>query len=177
MVKSKKETKTTKTTKTAKVVDFAPAQATQTPSPTAAPSVQVNAQYIKDLSFENPHNPTFFTQLKVQPKLDVSLDIKVNNLEQDQFEVIMHISAKTNADGKTLFLTELAYAAIVTIKNMAPHNLESALLVYVPSLLFPFARRILADITREGSLPPLHLDPIDFAALYVQRKKMQLNEG
>lgn len=140
-------------------------------TPTAAPSVIVNAQYIKDLSFENPLNPLILSQLKGQPKLDVSLDIKVNNLEADRFEVILHVSAKTTAEGKTLFLTEIAYAGLVTIRNMTGQNLESALLVYVPSLLFPFARRILADTTREGSLPPLYLDPIDFAALYIQRKK------
>lgn len=165
MAKAKKETKATKP---AKVTASAPAQTT--PTPTAAPSVVVNAQYIKDLSFENPLNPIVLSKLATQPKLDVSLDIKVNNIEQDRYEVVLHISAKTVAENKTLFLTEIAYAGLVTIRNMSPQNLESALLVYVPSLLFPFARRILADTTREGSLPPLFLDPIDFATLYVQRK-------
>jgi preprotein translocase subunit SecB len=162
MAKAKKETKATK------VAASTPAQTPQTPQ--AAPSVVVNAQYIKDLSFENPLNPIVLSKLTSQPKLDVSLDIKVNTIEQDRYEVVLHISAKTVAENKTLFLTEIAYAGLVTIRNMPPQNLESALLVYVPSLLFPFARRILADTTREGSLPPLFLDPIDFATLYVQRK-------
>lgn len=171
MAKAKKEIKTTKPAKTVA------SAAVNVPEQTAAgsPLVVVNAQYIKDLSFENPLNPIVLSKLATQPKLDVSLDIKVNTIEQDRYEVILHISAKTVAENKTLFLTEIAYAGLVTIRNMPPQNLESALLVYVPSLLFPFARRILADTTREGSLPPLFLDPIDFAALYIQRKKQSIN--
>jgi preprotein translocase subunit SecB len=137
----------------------------------ALPSVAVNAQYIKDLSYENPLNAIVLSQMKAQPKLDVSMDIKISNLDTERFEVALNVVAKAMAEEKTLYLVDLSYAAVVTIKNMNPQNLESALLVYVPSLLFPFARRILADTTREGLLPPLYLDPVDFAALYMQRKK------
>lgn len=141
------------------------------------PSMVVNAQYIKDLSFENPHNPIALKKIAHQPKLDVTLDIKVHDLETDRFEVILYIAAKTTADEKVIFLAELAYAALVTIKNMTPQNLETSLFVYVPSLLFPFARRVLADVTREGSLPPLNLDPIDFGAFYLQKKKAAIAQA
>ena len=137
------------------------------------PIVAINIQYIKDLSFENPHSPLVLAQITTQPQINVTIDIKAAGIEKDRYEVVLMVSAKATAEEKTLYLLELAYAAVVTIQNLPPENLEGVLMIHVPSLLFPFARRIIADITRDGGAPTLALEPIDFTALYMMKKQPQ----
>jgi preprotein translocase subunit SecB len=128
----------------------------------------INAQYVKDLSFESPSAPMSLT-IKTQPKIDISLNLEVKNLQQDSFEVSIAITAKATNDEGNLFLVELNYAGIFTIMNIPDEQKEMILLVYCPSILFPFARRIIADATRDGGFQPLMIDPIDFATLYHKR--------
>ena len=134
------------------------------------PIIAINAQYIKDISFENPHSPLVLAQIKTPPKIDVAIDIKALPLESGRYEVLLKLNATAKSDEKTIYLAELVYGAIVTIQNLDGANTERTLLIYVPSLLFPFARSILGNLTRDAGLLPLMLDPIDFAALYNSRK-------
>lgn len=135
------------------------------------PVVAVNFQYIKDVSFENPHSPVVLSRIKAQPKIDVVIDIKATAVEEDRYEVVLSLTARATAEEKIIYVAELAYAAIATVQHVPGPNIERALLIYVPSLLFPFARGIIANLTRDGGLPPLMLDPIDFTALYNAKKK------
>jgi len=125
----------------------------------------VNAQYIKDLSFENPRSPHSLLQQKEPPEVQLGVDVKAQALGQDVFEVVLSISAKANAGSEVVFVTELAYAAVVTIRNTPQELVPALLLVETPRLLFPFARTVIANATREGGFPPLLIHPIDFADL------------
>lgn len=136
------------------------------------PQVVINAQYIKDISFENPGAPECFSKIKTPPKIDLSLDVQVKNLKETNFEVTLKINAKATNDGDTLFAVELDFAGLFTISNLpGDEQKEQILLIYCPSLLFPFARRVIADVSRDGGYQPLMINPIDFAALYMQQKK------
>ncbi|MCI0756547.1 protein-export chaperone SecB [Teichococcus vastitatis] len=136
----------------------------------------LNLQYTKDLSFEVPGAPELFATMREPPRIDLALDVQARPLQQDQnvFEVALQIraDAQTNGpDGKpqTAFIAELVYCGIFTV-NVEPNMVEPLLLVECPRLLFPFARNILADVTRDGGFPPVLLSPIDFVALWQSRR-------
>ncbi len=143
--------------------------------------VSINTQYIKDLSFENPGAPATL-QIGSRPKIDISVDVQAKSIAEEAFEVALNISAKATrqeadeqgnpvGDVQTLFMLELTYGGVFTIKGLSQQELEPALLIFCPSLLFPYVRRIVSDATRDGGFPPLMLDPIDFARLYAQRQQ------
>ena len=125
----------------------------------------VNAQYIKDLSFENPRAPQSLVQQPAQPSVDINVDVKAQNLGPDVFEVILTINATARVQEEPVFLVELAYGTVVTIKNAPQELLASLILVETPRIVFPFARSIIANATRDGGFPPLLINPIDFAEL------------
>lgn len=131
--------------------------------------VAVNAQYIKDLSFESPGAPASLTNIKKAPKIDVSVDIQINKLQDTAFEVNLMLNAKATSEENEVFLIELAYGGVFTV-DVPDAEREPVLMVYCPSILFPYARRIISDTTRDGGFPPLMLDPIDFGGLYQQHK-------
>jgi preprotein translocase subunit SecB len=134
--------------------------------------VIINAQYVKDLSFENPGAPENLVGKGDAPKIDVSVDIQVKALHDKTYEVVLIISAGAKIKDKSLFLAELSYGGIFTV-DVPEAEKEPILMIYCPGMLFPFARRILSDATRDGGFPPLMLDPIDFAALFQQHKLHQ----
>ncbi|AEI88677.1 MAG: protein-export chaperone SecB [Candidatus Midichloria mitochondrii] len=138
---------------------------------TASNAISVNAQYIKDISFENPRAPFPFMQQE-QPAINLDLEINVNILEKNTYEVILKIEADAKVEDQNLFLVELQYAGVFTIDegNMDQAQKELILSVNCPNIIFPYARRILSDITRDGGYPPLMISPIDFLGLYLQRK-------
>lgn len=157
----------------------APTQATGLPP---QPLV-LNIQYTKDLSFEVPGAPGIFTQLRTQPHVNLNLDVQVRNLEEGQglFEVTLAIRAEATTEapksaGGTaekppiVFIADLAYSGVFTITGIPENQQEPVLLVECPRLLFPFARNILADVTRDGGFPPVLLGPIDFVGLWQQRR-------
>lgn len=125
----------------------------------------VNAQYVKDLSFENPRAPHSLMQQKDPPEVQIGVDVKAQGLGQDIFEVVLTITAKALAGTETVFVVELAYAAVVTVRATLQELLPVLLLVETPRLLFPFARAVVGAATREGGFPPLLLHPVDFAEL------------
>jgi len=125
----------------------------------------LNAQYIKDLSFENPRAPQSLIQQTTQPDVEINVDVKANNLGPEVFEVVLTINATARAQGETVFLVELAYGSVVTIKNATTELLPALVLVETPRIVFPFARAVIANATRDGGFPPLMINPIDFAEL------------
>lgn len=139
----------------------------------SAPSVALNGQYVKDLSFENPNAPTSLTPSKEAPQIEVSLNLEAKALRDEVFEVTLQITAKATADGNSLFIVECSYAGLFTLANVPAEQKELILLIHCPTILFPFARRVVADTTRDGGFQPLMLEPIDFASLYQQRKEQE----
>lgn len=133
-----------------------------------APAVGLISQYVKDLSFENPNSPAVF-QWQGQPQIDVQFNIGANQVGDDAHEVILKIEVKAMSADKVAFQVELAYAGLFGIRNIPAEQLQPFLLAEGPRLVFPFARRVLADAVRDGGFPPLLLDPIDFGALYMQQ--------
>jgi len=143
------------------------------PLPPGAQQLLVNAQYIKDLSFENPRAPQSLTQPTSAPAVEINVDVKAQNIGVEAYEVVLTVHAGAKIDGETLFLIELAYGAVVTARNLPQEMLPHALLVEVPRLMFPFARAIIADATRDGGFPPLMINPIDFTELLRRNQAAQ----
>lgn len=135
----------------------------------AAPSLNVLAQYIKDLSFENPKAPMSLRPREKAPEINVNINVNANPLSETDFEVELKLEATAKAEDEAVFAAELVYAGVFRLNNMPEEAKAPAVLIECPRLLFPFARQVLADATRQGGFPPLLLDPVDFAALYQQR--------
>lgn len=135
-----------------------------------APAVAINAQYVKDLSFENPNAPSSLVSPKEQPQIEVSLNLEAKAIQGDTHEVTLQVTAEAKSGENKMFIVELAYSGLFTLTNIPSDQKELILLIHCPTILFPFARRILADATRDGGFQPLMIEPIDFAALYQQRK-------
>ncbi len=133
--------------------------------------VQIIGQYVKDLSFENPGAPGALTQ---RPQVDFGVDLQARRLDNDHFEVELKMRANATIDAKPVFLMELIYAGLFRLENVPEDVLQQVLLIEAPHILFPFARRIVADVVRDGGMPPMMIEPIDFAALY--RAKMAENQ-
>lgn len=141
--------------------------------------ITIHAQYIKDLSFENPTPVASFTnENNAQPNISVGIQAKADNLGGRNFEVVLDIRIDATREKNPLFVTELSYAGIITLGDDVSEEAAGPLLmIESPRLLFPFARNILADVTRDGGFPPLMLAPVDFAALYEQQKNQEAKEG
>ncbi len=137
----------------------------------AAPLI-INTQYLKDLSFESPNAPAIFVDMKQPPEVNVNLDVKASNIKDNLFRVSLLISAEARYNDKIAFICESEFCAIATI-NVPQEHLEPVLLVEVPKFLFPSAREIIATTTRNGGFMPLLLNPIDFMALYINKKQQQ----
>jgi preprotein translocase subunit SecB len=137
----------------------------------------VNGQYLKDLSFENPNPLESFQNLEGAPEVSVAVDIQATPLEENIFEVALKINANATQGDKSLYVVEVDYAGIFTLaKDLPQENHHPILMIECPRLLFPFARALIADVTREGGYPPLSLVPIDFVTLYRQQME-QMQQG
>ncbi|WP_310498153.1 protein-export chaperone SecB [Sandarakinorhabdus sp.] len=134
------------------------------------PQVAILTQYVKDLSFENPNAPNSL-QAQTQPKIDVNVGVNAKRAAENVYEVELKISAKAEVDGDVSFMVELVYAGLFGLQNVPEEALEPFCIIEAPRLLFPFARRIVADTVRDGGFPPLMLDPIDFGALYMAQQQ------
>jgi preprotein translocase subunit SecB len=133
----------------------------------------VNAQYVKDLSFENPRAPQSLIQQKGPPDVSLDVDVKARNLAPELYEVLLTISAEAKTDGETVFIVQLTYGAVVTTKNASQEMLPSMILIETPRLIFPFARNVVAEATRDGGFPPLLINPIDFVELLRREQAKQ----
>jgi preprotein translocase subunit SecB len=136
------------------------------------PQVALIAQYVKDLSFENPNAPAVY-QWQDQPQIDVQFNIGSQTVGDDVYEVALKVEIAAKAQDKTAFQVELLYAGLFGIRNVPEDQIQAFLLAEAPRLLFPFARRVIADTVRDGNFPPLMLEPIDFAALYMTQQQQQ----
>ncbi len=145
----------------------------------------VNIQYVKDLSFEVPGAPEIYTTLRSQPNVSINLDVQARRIQdgQEVFEVTLQIKAEateaqaqaangqgTSGESRPVFIAELSYSGVFTLNGVPENTVEPVLLVECPRLLFPYARNILADVTRDGGFPPVLLQPIDFVALWQSRR-------
>jgi preprotein translocase subunit SecB len=136
------------------------------------PQVAILTQYVKDLSFENPNAPASL-QNQEQPRIDVNVAVNAKRAADNVFEVELKISAKAIAGEQTAFVIDLLYAGLFGLQNVPEEALEPFLIIEAPRIIFPFARRIVADCVRDGGFPPLMLDPIDFASLYMAQQQAQ----
>jgi preprotein translocase subunit SecB len=132
------------------------------------PRLQVMGQYIKDLSFENPGMPQ--TAMTAQrPQIDLNVDLQARQMDEEHYEVELKLRVSAQSENKPIFLLELVYAGLFLLQNVPEEMRQAALLIEAPHIIFPFARRIVADVVRDGGMPPLLVEPIDFASLYRQR--------
>jgi len=130
------------------------------------PKVSVLGQYIKDLSFENPNAPKSFQEPGENPNLQLNFNVGANKLSDNTYEVTLHFEGAAKSESSGIYQLDLVYAGVFRVENFPEERLRPFLFVDCPATLFPFVRRIIADLTREGGYPPLLIDPIDFAALY-----------
>jgi preprotein translocase subunit SecB len=134
-------------------------------------TVRIAGQYIKDLSFENPNIRRLMENPGDKPELNVEVNVGATRLNGSLFESAINFKAQAKNAGGVIYDLEISYAGAFQIENMPETDLEPFLLINCPSLLFPFLRRLVSDITREGGFPPLLLDPIDFSQLFAQRQQ------
>jgi preprotein translocase subunit SecB len=153
-------------------------------APAGPPPLVVNAQYVKDLSFEVPGAPQIYQRLRTAPQVGINLDVQVRRLQDTGgvYEVGLVIRAEARETpaanqqpaagdaGQAVFIAELTYAGVFTLTGIAENAIEPVLLVECPRLLFPYARNLLGELTREGGFPPVLLQPIDFVQLWQARR-------
>ncbi|OQM73980.1 protein-export chaperone SecB [Manganibacter manganicus] len=135
----------------------------------AQPTLNILAQYVKDLSFENPGAPNSLRGRDQAPGIAINVNVNANPLSDNQFDVVLTLNAKASVEKDVLFNVELVYGGVFTISGFPQEHMLPVLFIECPRLLFPFARQIIAEATRNGGFPPLMLDPIDFAQMFQQR--------
>lgn len=141
------------------------------------PSVAVQGQYVKDLSFEVPGAPKSLLDLKGQmPPLNLQIAVQVKPFQENEFDVEIRIDARGGPEGAPVFNLELVYGGLFRIENVPTEQLHPYVHVECPRILFPFVRQIIAETVSSSGLPPIMLQPIDFAALYRQRLQRMAQE-
>jgi preprotein translocase subunit SecB len=140
------------------------------PEGVVQPAIRILAQFIKDLSFENPRAPESLRAGAPAPQIDLAVELNAQAREGGLFEVELKLMAGAKRESEAVFQIELVYGGMFQVVGVESDELEQVLLIECPRYLFPFARRMIADLTAEGGFPPLMLEPIDFAAIYLARK-------
>lgn len=133
-------------------------------------NIRIISQYVKDLSFNLSNAPQIFLAPQEKPNIALSIDIDAKKISDELYEIILKISADAKIKNEQFFNCNLSYGGVFNLKELEGEMLEQVLLIYCPNLLFPFIRRIIANITSDAGIAPLMLDPIDFAQLYSRRK-------
>lgn len=140
------------------------------PQGEAQPTINALAQYAKDLSFENPNAPRSLQPQEGQgPQINIQVNVNAQQLSETDFEVVLALEGDAKVNNEVLFAFDLKYAGIFRMLNIPQDQIHPAVMIECPRLLFPFARQIIADATRNGGFPPLMIDPIDFAQMFAQR--------
>lgn len=161
---AKQPAKTSKTAaKAAPETEAKNEQANQSARP---PQVTIHAQYVKDLSFENPNAVAAHLEPGKTPQVEIGVQVNGDKINDQQYEVRLHLTAKASTDDKALFLVDLTYAGIVSASDATPEQLNPLIMIEGPRMLFPFARSIVSNVTRDGGFLPLNLQPVDFVAVY-----------
>lgn len=138
----------------------------------AQPALTINTQYVKDHSFENPNAPAIYGTLRTEkPDLNMSVEVTPRQLQDQVYEVVLGLKASAKVGETTAFMAELDYAAVISLApGLSEEMRERLIMIEVPRHLFPFARAIIADDTRDGGFPPLMMSPIDFGQLYLNHR-------
>ncbi|MEH3158432.1 MAG: protein-export chaperone SecB [Sphingomonas taxi] len=140
-----------------------------------SPAAGLISQYVKDLSFENPNAPAIY-QNATPPEVNVQFDIATAQIADEVHETVLKVEVRAEIGGTVAFIAELSFAGLFGLRNIPEEHVQPFLLGEAPRLLFPFARRVLADAIRDGGFPPLMLDPIDFNALYLQQAQARAGQ-
>ncbi|MBS0333512.1 MAG: protein-export chaperone SecB [Proteobacteria bacterium] len=138
--------------------------------------IRILAQFIRDLSFENPRAPESLRG-GTQPQIELGVEMNARSREDGFFEVDLKLSAKAVREDGPVFVVELLYGGVFQIAGVPAEDMEPVLLIECPRYLFPFARKIIADVSADGGYPPFMLDPIDFAGVYAARKAQEQQVG
>ncbi len=139
-------------------------------------NIRVMGQYIKDLSFESPNVGKLMEGPVENPQLEIEVNVNARQAGPNVFESVIEFEANATSKVGALYTLAVDYGGMFKLENMPAQSVEPFLLINAPALLFPFVRRLIADLTREGGFPPLMLDPIDFASLYMKRKQQDPNK-
>jgi preprotein translocase subunit SecB len=135
--------------------------------------VIIHAQYVKDISFENPNAPETLRAGQKGPEMDVNINMDARKIEssgeENFYEVTLVLTAKAFREKQSVFLAEIHYGALISMPGVSEENHHPLLLIEIPKTLFPFARQLMAELTQSGGYPPLLLNPVDFHALYLQQ--------
>jgi len=134
-----------------------------------APVLNVLTQYIKDLSFESPNAPKALHAREKTPPINISINVNATSMDDDNYDVTLTLNAKAGEENDVMFNIELVYGGVFKIQNIPQEHLTPVIFIECPRILFPFARQIIADATRNGGFPPLMIDPIDFGMLFQRR--------
>ncbi|AOL95790.1 protein-export chaperone SecB [Porphyrobacter sp. LM 6] len=132
------------------------------------PAVGIITQYVKDLSVENPNAPDVF-QWPEAPQIDVQFNIGAENVSPDVHEVTLKLTLTATSQRGNIYMVDLAYCGLVGMRNVPEDQAHAFLYAEAPRLLFPFARRVVADAVRDAGFPPLMVDPVDFGGIYAQQ--------
>ena len=137
-------------------------------APAGRPAARIEnvTQYIKDMSFESPRSPASILQGTEEPHGELKVQVKVRKMGGDNYEVILQFQVESTKEGEVAFLIELHYAGVFTVTGFPEAELEPALMIECPRILYPFARRVISDVVRDGGFSQLMLGPIDFVHLY-----------
>ncbi|MDB5480595.1 MAG: protein translocase subunit secB [Caulobacteraceae bacterium] len=145
------------------------------PQDGSQPAIRILAQYVRDLSFENPRAPEALRAGAQPPAIELGVQLNAQGREGGVFEVEMKLTAAARREAEAVFQIELVYAGLFQVVGVEQEDLEQVLMIECPRYLFPFARRLIADLSAEGGFPPLMLEPMDFAAIYLARKAQAEN--
>jgi preprotein translocase subunit SecB len=144
--------------------------------PSEAPTFRVLAQFIRDLSFENPRAPESLRAQAEPPQIDLSVEMNARTRPDGLFETDLKLVVSAQAAGETVFQIELLFGGLFQITGIPDEDMEPVLMIECPRYLFPFARRLIADLTGESGFPPFMLEPIDFGAVYQARRAAMAQE-
>lgn len=143
----------------------------------SSPGIRVLAQYTRDLSFENPRAPESLRAAGDSPQIDIGVELNARGREDGLFEVDLKMQVDAKRGGESAFNIEIVYGGLFELQGIPESELEPVLMIEAPRFLFPFARRIIADLTTDGGFPPFMLEPVDFAAIYQARQAQGQGAG
>lgn len=155
-----------------------PGNAGQNPAGAGSqPNLSVLTQYVKDFSFENPGAPQSLRPRQTPPNINISIGVQSQPVANNEIEVELRIDARAVEGQAVLFAIELVYAGIFRLTNIPGEQVRAVALIECPRLLFPFARQVVAEASRNGGFPPLLIDPVDFVQMFRQQVAQEAGQG
>ena len=146
------------------------------PEAPASPGIRILAQYVRDLSFENPRAPASL-MADGAPKIDLEVELNAQRNDTNQFQLEMKLVVGATRGEEVAFQVELVYGGVFQIDGVPEEGIEQVLLIECPRYLFPFAREVVARVTADGGFPPFRMEPLDFAGIYMARQQQVAAQG